>query len=92
MKSLVLAEKPSVARDMARVLKCPQKQRGFFEGSGKVISWALGHLVTLAEPSVYDRRYGEWNLKDLPMIPEKMKLNFAPDAAPPPGRGGELIF
>ncbi|MBP2656514.1 MAG: topoisomerase [Firmicutes bacterium] len=50
MKSLVLAEKPSVAREIARVLKCNTKNKNFLEGSAYVVTWALGHLVTLAEP------------------------------------------
>jgi DNA topoisomerase-3 len=74
MKAIVLAEKPSVARDMARVLKCNKQGRGYFEGSRYVITWALGHLVTLAEPHIYNNKYREWRMEDLPMLPEKMKL------------------
>ncbi len=74
MKSLVLAEKPSVAREIARVLKCNNKQKGYIEGSQYVVTWALGHLVTLAEPDDYDVKYKQWRLEDLPMLPEKMKL------------------
>lgn len=74
MKSLVLAEKPSVGKDLARVLNCPQKTKGFCEGKGYVVTWALGHLVTLAEPHVYDKKLKEWRMEDLPMLPEKMKL------------------
>lgn len=74
MKSLVLAEKPSVAREIARVLKCRQKSKGFLEGDRYVVTWALGHLVTLAEPDDYDPRFKEWRLEDLPMLPGKMKL------------------
>jgi len=74
VKSLVLAEKPSVAREIARVLKCNNKQKGYIEGSQYVVTWALGHLVTLAEPDDYDVKYKQWKLEDLPMLPEKMKL------------------
>jgi len=74
MKSLVLAEKPSVAREIARVLNCTQKNKGFIEGPKYVVTWALGHLVTLAEPEDYDQKYKEWRLEDLPMLPEKLKL------------------
>ncbi len=74
MKSLVLAEKPSVAREIGRVLKCNKKAKGYVEGRQYVVTWALGHLVTLAEPEDYDRRLKEWRLEDLPMLPEKMKL------------------
>ncbi|MGE5341197.1 MAG: DNA topoisomerase III [Candidatus Omnitrophota bacterium] len=73
-KSLVLAEKPSVAREMARILKCDKKGKGFFEGSRYLVTWALGHLVTLAEPHDYDQKYKEWRMQDLPMLPENMKL------------------
>jgi DNA topoisomerase-3 len=74
MKALVLAEKPSVAREIARVLKCNAKNKGFLEGPQYVVTWALGHLVTLAEPDDYDQKYKEWRLEDLPMLPAGMKL------------------
>ncbi|MDF9410041.1 MAG: DNA topoisomerase 3 [Pelotomaculum sp. PtaB.Bin013] len=74
MKSLVLAEKPSVAKEIARVLKCTGKNKGFLEGPRYVVTWALGHLVALAEPEDYDSKYKQWNLEDLPMLPASMKL------------------
>lgn len=74
MKSLVIAEKPSVARDIARVLGCRKAGNGAIEGEKYVVTWGLGHLVTLADPESYDPRYKEWKLEDLPMIPEKFKL------------------
>lgn len=74
MKSLVLAEKPSVAKEIARVLGCGQKHNGYMEGSNYVVTWALGHLVTLAEPEEYDPKYKTWNLEDLPLLPPKMNL------------------
>ena len=73
-KTLVLAEKPSVARDIARVLGCHQKGDGCIIGQKYIITWALGHLVTLADPDAYDDKYKKWNLEDLPMLPDKMKL------------------
>ncbi|MBS4210723.1 DNA topoisomerase III [Bacillus sp. FJAT-50079] len=73
-KSLVIAEKPSVARDIANVLKCTKNGNGFLEGNKYIVTWALGHLVTLADPEVYDNKYKTWNLEDLPMLPERMKL------------------
>lgn len=73
-KSLVIAEKPSVARDIANVLKCTKKGNGFLEGDKYIVTWALGHLVTLADPEAYDVKYKTWNLEDLPMLPERMKL------------------
>lgn len=73
-KILVLAEKPSVGRDIARVLNCNNKGNGFIEGSKYIVTWALGHLVTLADPEAYDERYKAWRIEDLPMMPEKLKL------------------
>ncbi|PEC85094.1 DNA topoisomerase III [Bacillus cereus] len=73
-KSVVIAEKPSVARDIARVLKCEKKGNGYLEGSKYIVTWALGHLVTLADPENYDVKYKKWNLEDLPMLPERLKL------------------
>ncbi len=74
MKSLVLAEKPSVARDIARVLGCHKNISGAIEGGQYVVTWALGHLVTLADPEGYDKKYKEWNMDSLPMIPRKWEL------------------
>ena len=74
MKSLVIAEKPSVARDIARVLHCQKKLPGALEGQEYVVTWALGHLVTLADPEEYDKKYAQWNLETLPMLPKKMQL------------------
>ena len=74
MKSLVIAEKPSVARDIARVLHCSQKGNGSLEGKEYVVTWALGHLVTLADPEEYDKKYIKWDMGTLPMMPDHMKL------------------
>ncbi len=73
-KSLVLAEKPSVGRELAKVLGCNQKANGCFIGSQYIVSWALGHLVTLADPEVYDKKYETWKMEDLPMLPPRMEL------------------
>src|SRR5690625_4155694 len=73
-KSVVLAEKPSVARDIAGVLKCHKKGNGYLEGSKYIVTWALGHLVTLADPEAYDDKYKTWRLEDLPMLPQQLKL------------------
>lgn len=73
-KILVLTEKPSVGREIAKVLNCNQKGNGCFIGSKYVVSWALGHLVTLADPEVYDQKYKTWKTEDLPMLPPKMEL------------------
>ena len=74
MKSLIIAEKPSVARDIARVLGCRQNINGAIEGPKYIVTWGLGHLVTLADPEDYDGKYKEWKLEDLPMMPEPFKL------------------
>lgn len=81
MKAVVLAEKPSVAREIARVLKCNKQDRGFFEGPKYVVTWALGHLVTLADPEAYGDRYKSWNVEDLPIIPDKMELVVIKESA-----------
>lgn len=73
-KSVVIAEKPSVARDIARVLNCHKKGNGFLEGDKYIVTWALGHLVTLADPEVYDDKYKSWKIEDLPMLPNELKL------------------
>lgn len=72
-KTVVLAEKPSVARDIASVLKCQKKGNGYIEGDRYIVTWALGHLVTLAEPEKYGEQYKTWKLDTLPMLP-KLKL------------------
>jgi len=73
-KSLVLAEKPSVAREIAAVLGARQRHEGYYEGGAYVVTWALGHLVTLADPEEYGQEFKSWSLDSLPMLPEKMKL------------------
>ena len=74
MKALVIAEKPSVARDIARVLKCGKKINGAIEGERYIVTWGLGHLVTLADPEDYDKKYKEWKMDVLPMKPAPFKL------------------
>jgi len=74
MKSLILAEKPSVARDMAKVLGCNKTTKNYIEGKDYIITWALGHLATLFEPGDYDNKYKTWDMNHLPMLPEKLKV------------------
>lgn len=74
MKSLVLAEKPSVGRELARVLKCNKKGNGFLEGDKYIVTWALGHLVTLDAPEGYNPEWKKWSMETLPMLPKNMKL------------------
>ena len=74
MKSLVIAEKPSVGRDIARVLGCRKQSDGALEGDKYIVTWGLGHLVELADPESYDPKYKEWKMEDLPMMPDPFKL------------------
>jgi DNA topoisomerase-3 len=73
-KSLILAEKPSVAREIAKILNCKQKGEGYIGGERYIVTWALGHLVTLADPEAYSKEYKTWSLESLPMLPQKMQL------------------
>lgn len=75
-KTVVLAEKPSVGRDIARVLGCTKRGNGYLEGSKYIVTWALGHLVTLAAPETYDEKYKTWDLNELPMLPPKLELTI----------------
>ncbi|HEX4035701.1 MAG TPA: DNA topoisomerase 3 [Solirubrobacteraceae bacterium] len=75
MKTLVIAEKPSVGRDLARVLPGPfAKHEGYLEAEEHVITWAVGHLVQLAEPDEYDPKFKRWRMADLPIVPDRFKL------------------
>ncbi len=74
MKQLVIAEKPSVARDIARVLNCKRKTDTFLEGEKYIVTWALGHLVTLADPEEYGTQYKTWDIDTLPILPKDWKL------------------
>lgn len=78
MKTLVIAEKPSVGRDIARVLGCSKNGNGYLEGSAYVVTWALGHLVTLKDPEDYDKKYKEWKMEVLPMMPERLTTKVIP--------------
>ena len=80
-KTLVLAEKPSVGKELARVLGCRRGADGYMEGDRYVVTWALGHLVTLADPDVYDKKLEKWDMDTLPMLPDKMKLVVIPESS-----------
>ena len=74
-KTLVIAEKPSVGRDLARVLPGPfTKGEGYLEGPEHLVTWAVGHLVQLADPDEYDERFKNWRMADLPIVPDRFKL------------------
>ena len=70
-KILVWAEKPAVGKDIARVLNCHKKINGALEGNQYIVTWALGHLVTLADPENYDQNYKSWKIEDLPIMPKR---------------------
>ncbi len=80
-KILVLAEKPSVGRDLARVLNCKKKGNGFLEGDKYIVTWGMGHLVTLAAPEFYNKEWKDWKMEHLPMLPKHMKLVVIPKTA-----------
>ena len=79
-KTLVLAEKPSVGKELARVLGCGRGGNGYMEGERYIVTWALGHLVTLADPDVYDKKWEKWDMDELPMLPQPMKLVVIPES------------
>lgn len=73
-KTLILAEKPSVGKEFARVLKCNQNKGSYIEGNKYIVTWAMGHLVGLMDPEGYDEKYKKWSMETLPMLPKNMKL------------------
>lgn len=81
MKTLVIAEKPSVGRDIARVLRCSKKQNGALEGNQYIVTWGLGHLVTLAAPESYDKKFKEWKMEHLPMMPATLEIEVIKQTA-----------
>jgi len=88
---LIIAEKPSVARDLARALGVRPSGQGCFEGDGRVITWCVGHLVELDEPSAYDHRWKAWRLDTLPMLPDEFKLRPAKHAGEQLARVAALL-
>lgn len=77
MSRLVIAEKPSVAQSIAKVIGATKRQDGYVEGNGYVVSWCVGHLVELAAADQYDPRYSKWAREDLPIVPEPWKFNVS---------------
>lgn len=75
---LVIAEKPSVAQSIAKVLGATKRHDGYTEGNGYLVSWCVGHLVELAAPDAYDQRYKKWTKEDLPILPTEWKYNVSP--------------
>ncbi len=74
---LVLAEKPSVAQSLAKVIGAKKREDGYLEGNGYIVSWCVGHLVELAQPEFYDEKYGKWRYDDLPILPEKWQYQVS---------------
>ena len=77
MYKLVIAEKPSVAQSLAKVIGATEKKEGYLEGNGYLGSWCVGHLVELAEPEDYDERYAKWRHEDLPILPDEWKYRVS---------------
>lgn len=76
MSKLVIAEKQSVALSISKVIGAKSKKEGYYEGNGYIVSWCVGHLVQMANPTAYDERYARWNMADLPIIPKEYKLSL----------------
>ena len=74
---LVIAEKPSVAISIAKVIGATKKKDGYYEGNGYRVSWCVGHLIQMANPESYDEKYAKWNMADLPIIPKEYKYEIA---------------
>ncbi|MCW1770890.1 DNA topoisomerase, partial [Streptococcus agalactiae] len=74
---LVIAEKPSVAISIAKVIGATKKKDGYYEGSGYRVSWCVGHLIQMANPDSYDEKYAKWNMEDLPIIPSEYKYEVS---------------
>ena len=74
---LVIAEKPSVALSIAKVIGAKNKKDGYYEGNGYIVSWCVGHLIQMANPDSYDEKYAKWNIDDLPIIPSEYQYDVA---------------
>ena len=79
MKHLVVAEKPSVGRDIAKVLQCTDKHAGYISGNDFVVTWGIGHLVTACMPEEMDPKFTEWKMEDLPIMPDPIPLKVIPE-------------
>ena len=80
MSKIIITEKPSVGRDIAKVLKITSARDGYFEGNGYILTWAFGHLLTLSHPEFYDHNLKRWSLDNLPILPETFKKQANPSS------------
>ena len=79
-KSVFIAEKPSVAQEFAKALKLNTKRKdGYLEGENTIVTWCVGHLVTMSYPEAYDEKYKRWSLETLPFMPEEFKYEVIPN-------------
>ena len=76
MYKLVIAEKPSVAQSIAKVIGATERKDGYIEGNGYLVSWCVGHLIELAQPQTYDEKYEKWRYEDLPILPTDWKYQI----------------
>src|SRR5437773_1087603 len=74
---VIIAEKPSMGRDIAAALGCSRRQEGYIEGPNDLVTWCVGHLVELDAPDAYDPKFKRWRLEDLPIIPDRFKYHVA---------------
>lgn len=74
---LVIAEKPSVAVSIAKVIGANERKENYYEGNGYKVSWCIGHLIAMSNPDSYDDKYKTWNLNDLPIIPSEYKYEVS---------------
>ena len=74
---LVLAEKPSVAMSLSKVIGANQRGDGYMEGNGYLVSWCVGHLVELSQPEAYDEKYAKWRYDDLPILPDHWRYQVS---------------
>ena len=80
-KRLIIAEKPSVGREIAHVLHCTETKKYYYVGENDIVTWAIGHLVGLCMPEEIDPEYKDWNIEDLPIFPEPFQLKVIPNTA-----------
>ena len=73
---LIIAEKPSVANSIAKIVNATTSKNGYKTGNGYIVSWCIGHLVTLANPDKYNEKYNDWNIEDLPILPDNFKTEI----------------